>query len=129
MAVDSVLNAQVLATARRYYEAYDQATLQELLVQEWAKAEGQTPPVRSGESRGVRIWQRLMRNIASHAEVASVTSGMVVADVIQHLTAAGIDVIRYEAPTAIIVALIVRSMLDDWKDDSHSGTGSPPSPA
>jgi len=116
MGIDAALELKILAEAKRYYETYDTNRLEELLNEEWAKAEGPVMPVRSDESPGKRIFNRLMKRLADNSDAVSATVGLISAGLITYLESAGYDVTDFQIPVAIIIALLVDAILGEWKD-------------
>lgn len=126
MASEQAVYSQILSEARRYFETYNYADLEELLAEVWAKIESEAIPVRSGDSRGVKMARRFIQSLSEHSEVASYTSGLIVNDIVKYLADSGLSISQYGAPAAIIAALAVNAILKEWRDTPPPTSGAPP---
>lgn len=120
---NSALESRVATLARQYSEKHTTAELKQLLVETWAQAEGATVPVRSNDSPAMTILKRLLKNLQRYSEVSTATLVVIAEDVLHFLDASGYKVDRFEIPVAIMVAIIVKAILGEYRDDD---TPSPP---
>ena len=80
----------------------------------WAKSrEGTSLPHRGGDDFWRNARKRLAKEIAKNSAAGSVTIGMIATHVVQWAEASGIDLVRFEAPISIYVALVAKSVLDE----------------
>lgn len=107
---------EFMVIAKTYYEQYDAEQLLELLETEWNKIEPPGMPIRTEENSGVRIAQRLINFIANEPQFASTTVATVAVKVLESLKYAGYDLSTFEIPIAVIIAYLVKSLLEEWKE-------------
>ena len=121
--LNQALKEEIISEARAYYEKYYAEQLNELLAQEWAKAEGYAAPIRSDDNPGIQIIRRIIRRMAANALIVTATVNALSADVLNHMYDAGYDIEKYRIPIAIMISITVNSVLENWKDEDENNKG------
>ena len=84
--------------------------------QSWTRSlENTSLPHRGADDFWANTKKRLTREIAENSAVGAVTIGMIATYVVNWAEASGIDLVRFEAPISIYVALIAKSVFDELR--------------
>ena len=120
--------ARITAEAERLM-AQTSEELEYSFLLSWASLrEGTSLPHRGGDGFWRNTRNRLAREIAKNSAAGSVTIGMIATSVVHWAEASGIDLVRFEAPTSIFVALVAKSVLDELGSKGDGSNARPHRP-
>lgn len=112
---------EILLKARHYYKDFnDEGYLLEKIAYEWNKASGGSVPIRADENLGIRIAKKVRTRILKHSDGTTITVGMICTDLYRYLNGIeGFDLCKYQIPASLMIAWLVRSLIETWNEDEN----------